>query len=162
MCSVVLLHWILLQQLSKEILSERVCVEFREGATDVQQTRKGQRGRLYMVRREKLCLLDSNNELLFICSHWQLTLCVERSSTCVQLGAFVQEGWAGTLPTQCRMWRESTWRWLTAADASNPDKAKESVNSVSSILVYICPPMPASSPFPPSPTMTGPCDEGTA
>lgn len=44
-------------------------MEFREGATDVQQTRKGQRGRLYMVRREKLCLLDSNNELLFICSH---------------------------------------------------------------------------------------------
>lgn len=51
---------------------------------------------------------------------------------------------------------------LSAADASNPDKAKEGVNYVSLILVYICPPVPASSPLPPSSTMTGPCDEGSA
>lgn len=64
-----LLYCILLQQLFKEILSEIVCVEFRGGATDVQCSLNGQRGRLYMVRPEKLCLLDSNNELLLICSH---------------------------------------------------------------------------------------------
>lgn len=44
-----------------------------------------------------------------------------------------------------RMWRKSLGRWInghSAADASNPDKAK-SANSVSLILVYICLPVPA-------------------
>lgn len=36
---------------------------------------------------------------------------------------------------------------LSAADASNPDKAK-SANSVSLILVYICLPVPAAKPCP--------------
>lgn len=34
----------------------------------------------------------SNNELRFICSHLQLTLSVEKSSTCVHFTAFAQEG----------------------------------------------------------------------
>lgn len=48
---------------------------------------------------------------------------------------------------------------LSAADASNPDEAKVSVNSASLILIYICPPVRAH-PYPP--IMTGPCDKGTA
>ena len=49
---------------------------------------------------------------------------------------------------------------LSAADASNPDKAK-SANSVSLILVYIRLPSASGAALPPT-TMTGPGDEGTA
>lgn len=40
----------------------------------------------------EVVLFRSNNELLFICSHLQLTLCEEKSSTCVHFRAFAQEG----------------------------------------------------------------------
>lgn len=39
------------------------------GRLESEQMRNGQRSRLYLVKWEKLCLLDSINEQFFICSH---------------------------------------------------------------------------------------------
>lgn len=100
----------------------------------------------------------SNNEPLFI-SRVPDNVCWVEQHLC-SIWSFVLVWWVvtATLGEGCDV-QDGDLVELSAADASNPDKAK-SANSVSLILVYICLPVPAAEPCPPT-TMTGPGDEGT-
>lgn len=63
---------------------------------------------------------------------------------CVGGGSSHDHSWEGC---DVKAHRDGDLVELSAADASNPDKAK-SANSVSLILVYICLPVPAAKPCP--------------
>lgn len=89
-----------------------------------------------------------SNESLFISSHW---LCVlDRAAPVFNLWLCVG-GVSGHHHSQegcdVKAQGDGDPLKLSAADASNPDKAK-SANSVSLILVYICLPLPAVQPCP--------------
>lgn len=88
-------------------------------------------------------------------------MCAEEQHLCPVQG--FHAGGVNSRPSGCdvKVHGDGDIMELSAADASNPDEAKVSVNSVSLILVYICPPVQAH-PSPPPPTMTRPCDEGSA
>lgn len=94
---------------------------------------------------------SSNNEPLFISSHWPCVL--GKAAPVFNLGLCVGGGRCrhqsrGGCDVKAQGVRDLVE--LSAADASNPDKAK-SANSVSLILVYICLPVPAVQPCPPPP-----------
>lgn len=89
----------------------------------------------------------SNNEPLFI-SRVPDNVCWVEQHLC-SIWSFVVAWWVvtATLGERCDV-QDGDLVELSAANASNPDKAK-SANSVSLILVYICLPVPAPPPLSP-------------
>lgn len=89
-----------------------------------------------------------NNESLFISGHW---VCVLGKAAPVFNLWLCVGGMTSHHHSQggcdVKAQRDEDLLELSAADASNPDKAK-SANSVSLILVYICLPVPAVQPCP--------------
>lgn len=99
----------------------------------------------------------SNNEPLFISGVPDNVCWVEQHLCSIWSFVFAWAVVTATLGEGCDV-QDGDLVELSAADASNPDKAK-SANSVSLILVYMCLPVPGAQPCPP--TMTGPGDGGT-